>query len=374
MTANITTQLPLAADAARERGPGPGPERAAGASAGLSSLTSDDLAAVPGEVLRRLREARTVLTVGHYDPDGDALGAAVAIALAVEELGGRATPVCSDPVPAMYRFLRGMERIQPEPDSALAYDLIVIGDCGDLHRVGALLEANADLFARVPIVNIDHHKSNPGFGAADWIDPSSAATCEMVTLLVAALGVPLDAADGAIAASLMAGVVIDTANFQHPNTTPRTLRVAAALRDAGAPLPEIARQLYRSKPNEQLLLFGLVLARLHAELDGRLVWSSLTRDDFARAGALPAHSEGLVDLMSQSDTADLAILFKDHGPETRLSVRTRDGGVDATQLTGRFGGGGHARAAGATVELPLADAQPLVLREARALLATRDAR
>ena len=138
-----------------------------------------------------------------------------------------------------------------------------------------MLQRHAELFARVPIVNIDHHVSNTGFGVVDWIDARAAATCEMDTLLMPALDVPLSAADGAIAAALMAGVVIDTANFQHPNVTPRTLRVAAELVAAGAPLSDTARLIYRTKPNRQLKLFGTVLGRLTDELDGRLVWAAL---------------------------------------------------------------------------------------------------
>ena len=150
----------------------------------------------------------------------------------------------------------------------------------------------------------------------------------------------------------MAGLVIDTANFQHPNTTPRTLRVASELLAAGAELPMIARRIYRTKPNAQLRLFGRVLARLEASADGRVVWSVMADDDLAAAGAGPQMSEGLIDLLAQSESAEVAILFKDNGDRARISVRTRDGGVDATALTGAFGGGGHARAAGATIELP----------------------
>ena len=190
-----------------------------------------------------------------------------------------------------------------------------------------------------------------------------------MTLLAAALEVPLDAAEGAIAANLVAGVVIDTANFQHPNTTPRTLRVAAELVAAGAPLYETARVLYRTKPNRQLSLFGRVLARLAEDLDGRLVWTSLEQADLAATGAHGDEAEGLSDLLSQSASGELVILFKqDSDSRTRISVRTREGGADATVLTGLFGGGGHARAAGATVPLPLDQAERAVLAEARRLL------
>ncbi|MFI5253867.1 MAG: bifunctional oligoribonuclease/PAP phosphatase NrnA [Candidatus Limnocylindrales bacterium] len=333
------------------------------------SLTRADLAAVPAAVVERLRSARRVLTVCHENPEADALGSALAHALLVEALGGRATPVCADPVPGMYGFMPGIERFRTAPDPDLDYDLIVVGDCGDLERVGGVLKAHAELFGRVPIVDIDHHRSNPGFGAVDWIDPNAAATCELTTLLAVALGVPLDAAGGALAANLVAGVVIDTANFQHPNTTPRTLRVASELVAAGAPLFDTARRLYRTKPNRQLKLFGLVLGRLEEDLAGRLVWSTLTEADRAVVAAGDGDSEGIIDLLSQSASAEVAILFKEAGGQTRISVRTREGGADAIALCAEFGGGGHARAAGATLELPLAEARLVVLEAARRAIA-----
>ena len=320
-------------------------------------------AAVPQEVIDRLRAGRRVLTICHENPEADALGSALAIALLVEASGGLATPVCADPMPAMYQFLPGMDRFRQEPASDLDYDLLVVGDCGELERIGPVLESHRALFERVPILDIDHHVSNRHFGAFDWVDAGSSATCEMVTLLATRMGVPLDAGNGMLAAALAAGVVMDTGNFQHPNTTPRTLVVAAALREAGAPLSDIARLLYRTKPNSQLILFGRVLSRLESACDARIVWSTLELADLAAAGAGSAESEGLVDMLAQARDADVAILFKEAGGETRVSVRTRDA-VDATVLTGTFGGGGHARAAGATVRLPLEEARQAVIARA----------
>jgi len=335
---------------------------------GLVSLTAADVAAVPPELVKRLLAAKRVLTVCHRDPEADALGSALGMALALETLGAKATPLCADRVPAMYDFLPELTRVRQEPDPDIDYDLIVVGDCGELERIGPVLQEHGELFGRVPIVDIDHHVSNTGFGVVDWIDPTAAATCEMVTLLLPALGVPVSAANGAIAANLMAGVVIDTANFQHSNTTARTLRVASELRAAGAPLYEIARRLYRTKPNAQLKLFGLVLARLETGVDGKLTWSTLMPADFEGSGATNEMSEGMIDMLAQSETGEVALIFKDQGPQTRISVRTKDGGVDATVLTGKFGGGGHARAAGATLDMPLAEARSLVLAEAERLI------
>lgn len=325
--------------------------------------------AVPDAVVDRLRASRNVLAVCHEHPEADALGAALGICLLVEALGGTGSPVCADRVPALYDFQAGMDRFRTDPDPSATYDLIAVVDCGQLERVGSVLERHRDLFASVPMLNIDHHISNPGFGSEHWVDPESSATCEMVTLVAARLGVPLTAADGVLAGALMGGLVMDTATFQHPNVTPRTLLVGAALREAGAPLAEISRRLYRTKPDFQLRLFGRVLARLERIDGGRVVHSTLELADLAAVGATAEHSEGIIDLLSQSETAEVAILFKEGDGQTRISVRTRTGGVDATQLTGSFGGGGHARAAGATVDLPLPEARAAVLAEATRLAA-----
>ena len=300
------------------------------------------LAAVPDLVAERIGAAREALIVSHENPDADTLGAALAVARIIEFHGGRATTVCNDPVPPLYAFLAGLEAERTDPEPETAYDLLVIVDCGTLERVGAVGRRHAVLFERLPRVIIDHHVSNPGSSGtgADWIDPASAATCEMVTLLATRLGVPLTAADGALAAALV---------------------------EAGAPLSEISRRLYRTKPDAQLRLFGRVLERLEGADGGLVVWSSLLEGDLLATGTTPADSEGIIDLLSQAQAAEVAIVFKEAAGETRISVRTKPGGVDATVLTGAFGGGGHARAAGATVGLPLAPAREAVLAEARRL-------
>jgi phosphoesterase RecJ-like protein len=332
------------------------------------SLLAEDVAAVPADVPERLLSAKRVLTTGHESPDADAIGSAVGLALALGSLGARVEAVFADPVPAMYQFLPGVEQARLAPSADLDPDLIIVCD-GDVSRTGSVARDNAELFGRVPIVNIDHHVSNPGNGVvAAWVEPGAAATCEQVTLLLPHLEVAHGALGGDIAQLLMAGLVFDTANFAHSNTTPRTLRAASELVAAGADLPTIARRIYRTKPNAQLKLFGLVLARLESSDDERLTWSVVSEDDFAAAAATPEMSEGLIDLLAQSATAEVVILFKDFGDEVRLSLRTRDGGVDATRLAGAYGGGGHARAAGATHGGTLDEARPAVLGLARRLL------
>ena len=324
---------------------------------------------VPERAANAIAGARHALIATHENPDADTLGAALGVAGVVEHHGGRATLLSTDPVPPLYAFLEGMDRFVTDPVPGEEYDLLVICDCGSLDRLGAVRERHRDLLDRLPRVLVDHHASNTDGGPADWVDPAAAATCELVALLAAKLEVPLGAGGGSMAAALMAGIVMDTSTFAHPNATPRTLAVSAALVAAGAPLSEISRRLYRSKPDAQLRLFGRVLDRLEVTPGGGVIHSSLGDADFAATGTIGSHSEGLIDLLAQSETAEVAILFKEAGPDTtRISVRTKPGGVDATVLTGAFGGGGHARAAGATVAAPLAEARRRVIAEAERLV------
>ena len=173
----------------------------------------------------------------------------------------------------------------------------------------------------------------------------------------------------------MAGLVIDTANFQHPNTTPRTLRVASELLAAGAELPTIARRIYRTKPNAQLRLFGRVLARLETSADGRLVWSVLVgRRHRGAPGPRPRCPRG-------SSTCWPSRRAPRSSSSSRTSASARASPCARAMVastprrsTGVFGGGGHARAAGATIELPLAEARPTVLELAGQLVAALPAR
>ena len=321
------------------------------------------------DVAEVLRGAERVSAFCHENPDGDTLGAALAIATAMERLGKQAEVVSVDPPPPFLAFLPGVERVRRTP--ALEPDVAVVVDAGELSRIGSVVTEEADWFARARIVNIDHHVSNPGYGEAVWIDPEAAATCELVTLLLPELGVPLDRE---LATVLMAGIVQDTHTFAHPNATARTLRVAAELVEAGAPLSAINRAVYADKPFSTLALWGLMLAGIGQRAGGRIVHASMSAEMLASTGELPTASEGFVDLLGSTRLADVTILFKEVGPsETRVSVRT-SARADAVVITSAFGGGGHARAAGCTVGAPLDAAREPVLAEAERELARGDAR
>jgi phosphoesterase RecJ-like protein len=243
---------------------------------------------------------------------------------------------------------------------------------GPLSRTGAVVRDCGEWLSRARVVNIDHHISNDGSEAAlAWVDAEAAATCEMVALLIPELGVPIDTE---IATVLTAGIVQDTHTFSHPNATPRTLRVAADLVEAGAPLSAIHRSIYADKPFSTLALWGRILAAATVARDGRIVHATMTLAMLAETGTDAVASEGFIDLLASTKDADITLLVKEAGPsEVRVSVRTSER-ADAVAITSAFGGGGHARAAGCTVAAPLPEAVNRVLAECERELDRADAR
>ncbi|HET8587372.1 MAG TPA: DHH family phosphoesterase [Candidatus Limnocylindria bacterium] len=321
------------------------------------------------DVARAIREATRVSIFCHENPDADTLGAGLAIRFAAERLGKPAEVVCSDPPPPFLAFLPGVDEVRRAP--SLEPDVAVVVDAGDLSRIGSVATEYAEWLDRARIVNIDHHVSNPGFGVAQLIEPQAAATCELVALLLPELDVPLDRR---LATLLMAGIVQDTHTFAHPNATPRTLRVAADLVEAGAPLAAINRAVYADKPFSTLALWGLILAGIGQRCEGRIVHASMTLAMLGETNETPSASEGFVDLLASTRAADVTVLFKEaEAAVTRVSVRTTER-ADAVAITSAFGGGGHARAAGCTVQAPIDAAREQVLEECVRELARADAR
>lgn len=327
-----------------------------------ASLRPAATAAVPAALLALFGVARRVWIVPHERPDGDALGAALGLKAILEQRGAEVAVISADPPAAVYDVIPTIGTVlRAAPD--WIPDTAVLVDCADPLRAGSAGALLAALPATTARAVLDHHVSNRSESPTAWIDPSAAATCELVTLLGVALGADLSAGDGSIASTLAAGLIMDTATFQHGNTTPRTLQVAALLLAAGAPISEISRRLYRSRPMSQLRLHARVLDRAERTDSGATVWALLRHDDLDAAHAAAEESEGIVDALAQVAECDVALFFKeDDAMTTRLSVRTKEGALDATKITAAFGGGGHARAAGATIPLPAAAAVAAALQ------------
>ncbi|MEP6693698.1 MAG: bifunctional oligoribonuclease/PAP phosphatase NrnA [Chloroflexota bacterium] len=314
------------------------------------------------ELVDTLKRANTVAIISHRDPDPDTIGSGIALGLALDALGKRVTLHCADAVPEHARFLTWADRYTTEPPPA-ASDLIVTVDFGSADRAKFALPAGPTL------VNIDHHASNALFGSVNLVDVTSAATAELVSRVIDALGVPWTA-DMATAA--LVGIMTDTGSFQFPSTDSRALGRAARLREAGADLQAITYNVFRNKRFQALKLWGFAFSKMRGEHDGQLVWTEVTREDFANAEALDEDISGLVEQIARASGMRVALLFNEHD-EGKIKVSCRTSAwapsVDASALMARFGGGGHVRAAGALIAGDVAVVRDSVLSATREALA-----
>jgi phosphoesterase RecJ-like protein len=300
------------------------------------------------------------LLTGHVRPDGDALGATLGLARCLR-LQGREVVVAAETADmGPVTFLEGCGTVSRPADAALHnVSGMVCLDCGTLQRLPEPLQA---LAARVPVINIDHHRTNTRFGQINWIEPSASSTSELVWQLARYARWPLDRA---IAEALWVGLVTDTGRFAHDQTSPRTLRCAANLLRQGVRTAWINDRLFGSFDRKVLELKRRAYSALDVWMDGRVAAVTLTREDFAAAGCSKADAEDIIEIPRSLRGSLVALFFYEAGEEhvTRLSIRTREP-LDATRLALRFAGGGHARAAGCTIHAPMDEAK----KQVRALL------
>ncbi len=299
-----------------------------------------------------------VTAVTHKDADGDTLGSALALAQVLEPLGKSVPVLSSPPVPAAWWFLPGIDRVNRQ--SAPADVPVFIFDASDAARAGTY---ESVVTQATVVVNVDHHVSNARFGTVNLVVTDAASTGELVYDLLKAWKIHIPPA---AASCLYATILSDTGGFRHDNTSAHALRAAAELVELGADPVMIARGLFKSRPASGLRMQGRILQGLHYEFGDRLVWGSISQAGLRDSGATTDQADSAIDQLNTVRGQELAILFKEAGPRlTKVSIRSRDQ-VDAAELAGKFGGGGHRRAAGVELALPLKEAEATVLAEVRA--------
>jgi phosphoesterase RecJ-like protein len=300
------------------------------------------------QAVTAIQQANRVLIACHVHPDGDALGSLLALGLGCHRLGKEVILLSPDGVPATYRFLPQWQRVVTAASGPV--DLAIGVDADGSDRLGS---AEAAVLAAPLVIDIDHHTGPDPFGDVRLVDPTAAATGELVLALLDALSVSLDQE---MAVCLLAAILTDTGSFRFSNVTPRTLEIAARLVAAGARPGPIYEAVYERKPPGALRIAGRALAALQTELGGALAWTALSRADFAAAGADDEDTDGIVSALQAAEGARVALLFREQvNGEVRVSLRSRDG-TSVAAVAALFGGGGHAAAAGCTVPGPLSEA------------------
>ncbi|OGB74251.1 hypothetical protein A2V68_00595 [candidate division Kazan bacterium RBG_13_50_9] len=370
------------------------------------------------QALELINKARQILIVPGR-PDGDAIGSAVALQLVLKKLGKDVSTVVLDPLSSKFKFMPEVERLEREfkshrdfvisldcasatadklvynfdsdrlniivtpkagsfrpqdvsfSDGKFPFDIVITLDAADFDQLGKMYEDNPKLFQSVPVINVDHHASNDYFGAVNLVDLTATSTAEILVGLIEALGPSL--IDEEVATALLTGIINDTGSFQHSNTTPKSLTVAAQMVGFGARQQEIIKYLFKTKELSTLKLWGRVLSNIRFDAVSQLAWGSAALADFAETGAEGEQLSGLIDeLMTSVPEADVVVLLSEREPGIISgSIRTKKG-IDASDIAKIFGGGGHHGAAGfRLLDTSIAEAEDTVISRVKEYQAKR---
>lgn len=352
------------------------------------------------QAMHLIQRSERILVIPHDNVDPDGLSSALAICAVLTSLGKDVHVTCPGEVPEFLSFLPGFHDLRspeggrdllitlrlpegteveklryavedhrlkiivtpsagriPEDRAEIEsgeppYDLLIVVDTADLSLLGSFAREHSDLLQEVPILNIDHHISNTGFGHLQLIDPTAASATEILTNWFLQDPHLRDRVTPDVASLLLTGLITDTRSFQNPNTTPQSLETAAALLDRGARQQEIIKHIYKTKPLSTLRVWGRALKNLQVDAVDRIVWSSISREDLQEMGAKSSETSGIIDeLLTTLPDMDLFVLFTEvEEGGLKASLRSSEA-LDASSIAGQtYGGGGHARAAGFKVK------------------------
>lgn len=359
-----------------------------------------------------IKGSQNILLVSHKNPDGDALGSLLALKIALEKMGKKATAVTSDTPNKIFDFLPRISEIKNEVEESNdfvisldvskteiakigykkddehkavnimitprddgrfeqsdvrfisakpKFDLIISVDTPNIERLGEIANPT-DLFFETPVINIDHHPSNEKFGKLNLVELVATSTAEILVSLFESLSKDIQLIDSDVATCLLAGLIYDTSSFQNINTTPKSLTVAAQLVAAGARQQEIVKNLYKTKSMETLKLWGLVLTKVREDKTNKFLWSSVSKGEISNTGADEGALSGVVDELLKSATdVDFAMLLSEREGYLHGSLRSIAKGVNVATIAEAFGGGGHEVAAAFRIEGDLSSKERIVL-------------
>jgi phosphoesterase RecJ-like protein len=308
------------------------------------------------KVFHELRLAQRVLIISHIRPDGDAVGSLIGLGLSLHNLGKDVQMVISDGCPEIFRHLPGSDQVKKKAEGE--FDMTLVVDCSDRSRAGDALNG-----VSLPEVNIDHHPTNTDFARYNLIDVSAVATAEMLGQYLPEFGFPIPKQ---VADALLFGMITDTLGFRTNNMTPRAMKTAAMLMEAGGDLPGLYKKGLLNRSYAAARYWGAGLTNL--ERDGRIIWASLSLQDRSAVSYPGRDDADLINFLSTIDAIDVVMMFiEQEKGQVKVSWRAAPT-YDVSQVAMQFGGGGHKAAAGASIEGGLKEVQSKVINTTKLIL------
>ncbi len=313
-----------------------------------------------------LKKTDNFLLASHVNPEGDAVASVLALDSLLRRLGKKTLIACEDPFPERLACLPNERWNQVKdvtPDRK--FDALVVADCPTLERIGSvqkLLAPGAKIF------NIDHHISNARFGHYNYIQPTAAACGEVIYDMFKRFRLKINQEE---ATALYVSISTDTGSFKYSNTTVKSHQIASELIQTGIDIEKINDALYATYSLEKIQLYSLLLAKVQTTSDETVAWVGLTRNDLKRTGATYEDTEGFIDFLKYIKEVQFAFFMSEmdgsQNGQVRVSFRSK-GEHDVSQVAAHFGGGGHKKAAGCTIQGTLEEATQRILEQIKLAL------
>ncbi len=292
------------------------------------------------EICEQLKIAEKIAVFCHVRPDGDALGACVALATVLNNAGKLAIACCGDAVPEKYNFLNKMSTVRNELPDSVEFDTFICVDCADANRMGAFSNVFCSFKGRK--INIDHHISNKKFADFNYVSERP-AVCEIITEIITFAGFEINKE---IVDLLMLGLITDSGNFTHNDVTEKTFETAAFLRKKGADVTRINYEMFSRQSKYRALLYGKVISNIRFALNDKLAFIVVGLDLIEKADTDRSVTEGFVDFPLTIDGVEVSVsLLEIKKHRYKISLRSK-GKVDVNAVAATFGGGGHVLASG----------------------------
>lgn len=308
-------------------------------------------------VIEGLKKYNRFLISSHVNPEGDSIGAQLALGRFLKGRGKEVVIVDQDPVPDNLLFLSGSDMVFLEIPEDYLPDAVIILDCPVKERIGKIINRVPE---SLPIINIDHHVSNEFFGDLNWIEAEMSSTGEMLFHLIKETSSSMDKE---IAEAIYSAIMTDTGMFNYANTTSRTHRVAADLIDLGVKPDILYKEIFENKDITQIKMLGKVLATIQVEENGMIAYIMLTNEMQREEGITDVTTDEFINYARSIKGVEVALFFKERasdGGMVNVSLRS-NGKINVNQVAGQFGGGGHRNAAGCLLHCDINEAKEKVV-------------
>ena len=318
-----------------------------------------DDASARDRIISAIEENEVFLILTHVSPDGDSIGSLVALWRVLVHRGKQCFALFPGDMPPEYLFLLGGEDLLRSLPSGQKWDVVVLLDIPSISRLP--LSLNRQIPPCKELINIDHHESNDIRGTINWVDPSASSVGEMLCHLLEHARYDVSSE---VATALYTAILTDTGSFRFPNTTSSSLRAAARLVTYGVNPARVAQHVYGSHSLRKFQLLGLALATLQTCFSGKVAYMWVTKKMLDELGVSPVEADGFINFPREIRGVEVAILFKQEGPEgeVKVSLRSKRRNVVVSRVAEMFHGGGHPLAAGCTLSGSAETVQELILK------------